>query len=787
MQIGRIRLGRRRLLAVAGLVVVTAVFVGAIPFGLDRNTAVSGVLGSVVLVVLAGLYVDQRRRHAALTSLVQQTRGAVLSQVDNVASRVEAVERSATQGAADNRTAIEETKRWMEARSQAMWDYFARGFHREPDTFVLYRIIGNDLPPRHRAGQTLTNLRFILEHEPELPHCEKRWVVNRIVDPEVEKQIIELLERHGARYLHIPFREEEYRKVGWRFNEFDPPGFTYRPEFDKLGQRQRYRALDHVYHNKNLYVMNNNGARNAALREGRTVAKWVLPWDGNCFVTRKAWDDLVDTITRQPYLKYFTVPMARVLDNDILLQPDPQVQATEEPQLVFRRDAREEFNENARYGRCPKVELFGRLGIAGPWHQWCRGPWDLPPAPLSVEAGQVGQASWVARLFSGSAAAEVDSGDRWARRIEAIWECIDSIDERIARRQFVATALMTVDESVLSRQRAWLEGGEPAVQRLVGELTALADRQIEAVEGRPESPADRIWVTALAGYLTRDERYLSAGARILREWLARQEDAATTRVAGLAHLLDGVRLLEREGALAGDDVEALRERLARLRDALKDAPTRSALDHEGTWHDVAAAAIDAYLDDVRGILATLRRSYERIGQQFLADGSQPEELASASARERCLRNLVGWYTLAHLARHVGHDLWRYRSHDGKGLISAVRWYFTSAPGDGPEPAAGEALAHQLLDVLPSDVVDAVPSSLGDPWQTPQRFADEAGLRPYWIFGTGVDRPSPSADWSRPTSSPARPYVVRPRDGQQADESAEAAAQTSQSDSDSRER
>lgn len=223
MQIGRIRLGRRRLLAVAGLVVVTAVFVGAIPFGLDRNTAVSGVLGSVVLVVLAGLYVDQRRRHAALTSLVQQTRGAVLSQVDNVASRVEAVERSATQGAADNRTAIEETKRWMEARSQAMWDYFARGFHREPDTFVLYRIIGNDLPPRHRAGQTLTNLRFILEHEPELPHCEKRWVVNRIVDPEVEKQIIELLERHGARYLHIPFREEEYRKVGWRFNEFDPP------------------------------------------------------------------------------------------------------------------------------------------------------------------------------------------------------------------------------------------------------------------------------------------------------------------------------------------------------------------------------------------------------------------------------------------------------------------------------------------------------------------------------------------------------------------------------------
>src|SRR5690606_32334685 len=40
------------------------------------------------------------------------------------------------------------------------------------DTFVLYRIIGNDLPPRHKRGQAIANLRFILEHEPALAGCE---------------------------------------------------------------------------------------------------------------------------------------------------------------------------------------------------------------------------------------------------------------------------------------------------------------------------------------------------------------------------------------------------------------------------------------------------------------------------------------------------------------------------------------------------------------------------------------------------------------------------------------
>lgn len=49
---------------------------------------------------------------------------------------------------------------------------------------------------------------------------------------------------------------------------------------------------------------------------------------------------------------YFMVPMARMLSNQILLDPEFQpgvpkykTEANEEPQIVFRCDAKEEFDE----------------------------------------------------------------------------------------------------------------------------------------------------------------------------------------------------------------------------------------------------------------------------------------------------------------------------------------------------------------------------------------------------------------------------------------------------------
>ncbi len=170
--------------------------------------------------------------------------------------------------------------------------YEAAGLDSEPDTFMLYRIIGNDLAPRHRKGQSAENLAFILENEPVPEGCEKRFVVNRIVDGEAEAGIIRMLEEAGMGYIRIPFEWEAYQRVGW--DEKSIPG-RYAPgskEFDRLDLRQQERILMAYYRLKNNYAINNNGARDAALRDGKARAKWVMPWDGNCFITEKGWAEI---------------------------------------------------------------------------------------------------------------------------------------------------------------------------------------------------------------------------------------------------------------------------------------------------------------------------------------------------------------------------------------------------------------------------------------------------------------------------------------------------------------
>lgn len=315
-------------------------------------------------------------------------------------------------------------------------DHAASPLAAEPDTFVLYRIIGNDLPPRHRSGQSLNNLRFLLDNEPDLPGCEKRWVVNRIVDPATESAVLELLRSRGQQILHLPIVANDYARIPLDLACLPSPRFLDSLRFKLLSRcslKYRNRTLGAVHRLKNLYVMNNNGARNAALADGRARAKWVLPFDGNCFFTAAAWSQLVNAVTARPWLRYFIVPMARLSDNAQLADPSFAPPANEEPQLLFRRDARATFNPDFPYGRRPKVELFWHLGIPGPWDKWSEETWDQPRRPLSPEAGQFGRAGWIARLFSGVPQLEVAArgslGKRGVARQEAILTLLAQLDE----------------------------------------------------------------------------------------------------------------------------------------------------------------------------------------------------------------------------------------------------------------------------------------------------------------------------------------------------------------------
>ncbi|WP_051075152.1 alginate lyase family protein [Thioalkalivibrio sp. ARh3] len=351
--------------------------------------------------------------------------------------------------------------------------------------FALYRVIGNDLWPRHRVGQSRENVAWILEHEPELPGCEKRWVVNRIVDPLEEEAILRLLEEAGQEYVHIPFRWEEYRTVGWDVCGVPARFAPGSRGFNQLSDLMQGRVLMRLYRHKNNYVMNNNGARNAALEDGRQRAAWVLPWDGNCFVTGEAWNEIVEGIHARPDRPYHIVPMARITRNEDLLDGDFRPEANEEPQIIFRQDSRESFDESFYYGHRPKVELLWRLGVTGPWDAWPQEPWDMAIPDFAPEAGCYAETGWVARLFSGQAVHEVSKDNkafhsRGRARIEAVKSMLDRVDQLAFDGAREQRALSVIVESRLE---------DPALSEALQD--PLVDYANEALGRGPFSVMDK--------------------------------------------------------------------------------------------------------------------------------------------------------------------------------------------------------------------------------------------------------------------------------------------------------
>ena len=315
----------------------------------------------------------------------------------------------------------------------------------QPDTFCLVRVIGNDLPPRHATGQARENLDFVLRHEPPFEACEKLWIVNRIVDKAEEAQIVSRLQAAGQTFEVIPFDPEEYAQVPLDFSRFDAQQFLESRAFDTLDEGPKTRAVLQVHRLRNAYVMHNNGARNAALAMGRDRAKWVLPFDGNCFLTEGDWDRLRRDIAAAPDRQYVIVPMARLGTNDAALDDMRPEQAEEEPQMAFRSDAPLQFDEAHPYGRRPKVELFARLGIEGPWTYYANDPWDLPSGPVVPDAHRVGRAGMVRRLASGRA--DLEAGSRDALRSRGT-----------ARASAILARLADADRLMLSAR-----GYDPAV------------------------------------------------------------------------------------------------------------------------------------------------------------------------------------------------------------------------------------------------------------------------------------------------------------------------------------
>ncbi|KAG0264571.1 hypothetical protein BG011_006557 [Mortierella polycephala] len=465
------------------------------------------------------------------------------------------------------------------------------GRYIDPESIVLYRILGNDLPPRHRPGQTLSNVRFILEHEPDFNKTRKLWVLNRIVDVQAETSIIQLLDHHRQEYIRIPFEEQDYLKQDFRLEDFPEPDFFSSDDYSTFSKVAKLRVLDYTYHDKNRYAMNNNGGRNVAIQHGKADvdARWIFAFDGNSFLTPNAMGEIKLAIQDHgESVKYFVVPMARLVDNSQLLKGvDTRPNSKEEPQIIFRNDAADVYNTDMRYGRRSKLELLWRLGalergkISKPSVSW--EPREREPIPDKADFKTVG---WVFRLFSGKRSQEENTRQSAAirayNRLLAIQDLIDGIDERIARKTFRSNDLLVYKDSTLmaNRQKYWV--GEPGVSHMVQELQSKACHVLSTrvnllkkasaedlllypadSQGKPIIPAsspyaavnedgsskvitlqglyDEVTTLTLAHYFTGNETFARAAANIVRTTLLQENDqyvAAHPTTEETGYLLD---------------------------------------------------------------------------------------------------------------------------------------------------------------------------------------------------------------------------------------------------------
>ena len=640
------------------------------------------------------------------------------------------------------------------------------------DRFVLYRIIGNDLPPRHRRGQALDNLRFILEHEPDFIGCEKRFIVNRIADAEQESAVLDLLRASGHSFEHLPLRLSDYQLAQWDIEGVPSAFAPYTRRYACLSDAERGRVLMRLYRHKNNAAINNNGARNLALQQGRSVATWIMPWDGNCFLSEATWRELKAAIIAQRELPYFIVPMARVTRNQDLLQPGFRPQAREEPQLIFRRDAALGFDDRYFYGRRPKVELLWRLGVPGPWEAWGIEPWDLPAPDFSADVGRYATVGWVARLASGQPTLESNAQERFVSRVSAVIHFLDELDRRAQAQSPTQPnpqhGAAEQTESPLSLpdslRTQLLETATDALKRATTEVDRIASSPfLWAFKAKPLFEDTRLLV--LAWQATGDVRFAEAAAEIIAgsldannlthagpsktvRWWSRKLVADNH---GLHWLLDAALALEQTHRLDPSTGKKFRQWLKTylgwLSRSRRGRAARASSGSLGTSYDLQVASIAIFLGDRELARGTFIDSRFRLLAQFAPSG-EPKTLLPARYRlETCCFNLQCWADLATWASRHGEDLWGFRGSEGGGLGQTIAWLIDATNSShlglldrsfDPERLAPLLDAYRRYD--PSHAADLARRTPTADTSTPI-FPAATGIPPFWQVAPIV-KPSP---------------------------------------------
>lgn len=189
--------------------------------------------------------------------------------------------------------------------------------------YCLCRVVGNELPPKDKEGDKLKALKFVVEKDKEI-NAEKKWLINRIIDPIYEEQVKNILKNQDVTI--IPFVEKEYNN-----------------------------AL-----NKMHYLTNINNARNNLIQKNKQY-DYIFSLDQNCFFLPQQWISVINFIHKNNK-KYYGLTSKRITTLDEIEDvPDNELM------IIFTKESTLFFDENICFSQNDKRELLNRLGYRGKW------------------------------------------------------------------------------------------------------------------------------------------------------------------------------------------------------------------------------------------------------------------------------------------------------------------------------------------------------------------------------------------------------------------------------------
>lgn len=199
--------------------------------------------------------------------------------------------------------------------------------------YGIYRIIGNENPPRDIPGRRLEILKLILDSEPEFEDTEKWYILNRIYDSEYFNAVQDLLLSRGLLGRVYVITADPYQVNKIR----DWP--------------KRVRVAVGI-----------NDARNTAIRHGKSRHDTVIVLDGDCCFDRTGWQRFTTVADENPNKAYLSIPHVTVSDSEYVNGFNLPAHHFMEPMIAFRKHSINVFDACIPFGCEDKLDLLYRLG-----------------------------------------------------------------------------------------------------------------------------------------------------------------------------------------------------------------------------------------------------------------------------------------------------------------------------------------------------------------------------------------------------------------------------------------